>query len=92
MKEAYKQNQNRFNPKTNNKKKYDEMSYKRRETSPITETLICPCLPQDLIIMGAPGTSYWTGSVLVFNTSSGGMSVYLDDETGAVSFGSYLGK
>lgn len=48
--------------------------------------------PQDLIIMGAPGTSYWTGSVLVFNTSSGGMSVYLDDESGTVSFGSYLGK
>uniref|UniRef100_A0A671XYJ2 Integrin subunit alpha 4 n=1 Tax=Sparus aurata TaxID=8175 RepID=A0A671XYJ2_SPAAU len=48
-------------------------------------------LTEDLIIMGAPGTSYWTGSVLVFNTSSGGMSVYLDDETGAVSFGSYLG-
>ncbi|TNN03830.1 hypothetical protein fugu_000859 [Takifugu bimaculatus] len=48
-------------------------------------------LTRDLIIMGAPGTSYWTGSVLVFNTSSGGMSVYLDDETGAVSFGSYLG-
>lgn len=42
--------------------------------------------------MGAPGTSYWTGSVLVYNTSSGGMSVYLDDETAAVSFGSYLGK
>lgn len=60
--------------------------------SPMTETLICPCLPQDLIIMGAPGTSYWTGSVLVFNTTSGGMSVYLDDETGAVSFGSYLGN
>lgn len=49
-------------------------------------------LPQDLIVMGAPGTSYWTGSVLVFNTSSGGMSVYLDDESGTVSFGSYLGK
>ncbi|XP_054471000.1 integrin alpha-4 [Anoplopoma fimbria] len=48
-------------------------------------------LTEDLIIMGAPGTSYWTGSVLVFNTSSGGMSVYLDDDTGAVSFGSYLG-
>lgn len=59
---------------------------------PLTETVIRPCLHQDLIIMGAPGTSYWTGSVLVFNTSSGGMSVYLDDETGAVSFGSYLGK
>ncbi|XP_058472422.1 integrin alpha-4 isoform X1 [Solea solea] len=48
-------------------------------------------LTEDLIIMGAPGTSYWTGSVLVFNTSSRGMSVYLDDDTGAVSFGSYLG-
>ncbi|XP_056280936.1 integrin alpha-4 isoform X2 [Pseudoliparis swirei] len=48
-------------------------------------------LTEDLIIMGAPGTSYWTGSVLVFNTSSGGMSVYLDDEAGAVGFGSYLG-
>ncbi|XP_040913202.1 integrin alpha-4 isoform X2 [Toxotes jaculatrix] len=48
-------------------------------------------LTEDLIIMGAPGTSYWTGSVLVFNTSSRSMSVYLDDGTGAVSFGSYLG-
>ncbi|KAI3356102.1 hypothetical protein L3Q82_017363, partial [Scortum barcoo] len=48
-------------------------------------------LTEDLIIMGAPGTSYWTGSVLVFNTSSRGMSVYLDDDTGVVSFGSYLG-
>uniref|UniRef100_A0A4W6DIB5 Integrin subunit alpha 4 n=1 Tax=Lates calcarifer TaxID=8187 RepID=A0A4W6DIB5_LATCA len=49
-------------------------------------------LTEDLIIMGAPGTSYWTGSVLVFNTSSRGMSVYLDDDaSGAVSFGSYLG-
>ncbi|XP_029314915.1 integrin alpha-4 isoform X2 [Cottoperca gobio] len=48
-------------------------------------------LTEDLIIMGAPGTSYWTGSVLVFNTSSGAMSVYLDDDAGSVSFGSYLG-
>ncbi|KAM9347864.1 integrin alpha-4 [Symphorus nematophorus] len=48
-------------------------------------------LTEDLIIMGAPGASYWTGSVLVYNTSSRGMSVYLDDEAGAVSFGSYLG-
>ncbi|XP_061696897.1 integrin alpha-4 isoform X2 [Syngnathoides biaculeatus] len=47
-------------------------------------------LTQDLIIMGAPGTSYWTGSVLVFNTSSSVMSVYLDDD-GSVGFGSYLG-
>uniref|UniRef100_A0A665WCL6 Integrin alpha 4 n=1 Tax=Echeneis naucrates TaxID=173247 RepID=A0A665WCL6_ECHNA len=48
-------------------------------------------LTEDLIIMGAPGTSYWMGSVLVYNTSSRGMSVYLDDDTGSVSFGSYLG-
>ncbi|XP_061648070.1 integrin alpha-4 isoform X2 [Phyllopteryx taeniolatus] len=47
-------------------------------------------LTQDLIIMGAPGTSYWTGSILVFNTSSSVMSVYLDDD-GSVGFGSYLG-
>lgn len=47
---------------------------------------------QDLIIMGAPGTSYWTGSVLVYNTSSRGMSVYVDDDTRPVSFGSYLGN
>uniref|UniRef100_A0A7N8YKK1 Integrin alpha 4 n=1 Tax=Mastacembelus armatus TaxID=205130 RepID=A0A7N8YKK1_9TELE len=48
-------------------------------------------LTEDLIIMGAPGTSYWTGSVLVFNTSSRGMSVYLDNDAGTVGFGSYLG-
>ncbi|XP_041857597.1 integrin alpha-4 isoform X2 [Melanotaenia boesemani] len=48
-------------------------------------------LTEDLVIMGAPGTSYWTGSVLVYNTSSRGISAYLDDETGVVSFGSYLG-
>ncbi|XP_041662836.1 integrin alpha-4 isoform X2 [Cheilinus undulatus] len=48
-------------------------------------------MTEDLIIMGAPGTSYWMGSVLVFNTTSRGMSVFLDDESGAVNFGSYLG-
>ncbi|XP_061917409.1 integrin alpha-4 [Entelurus aequoreus] len=48
-------------------------------------------LTEDLIIMGAPGTSYWTGSVLVFNTSSSVMSAYLDDDSAAVGFGSYLG-
>lgn len=82
------QNQNRFHSKNN--ENTPEVSFYSIE--PLTETVIRPCLHQDLIIMGAPGTSYWTGSVLVFNTSSGGMSVYLDDETGAVSFGSYLGK
>lgn len=48
-------------------------------------------LTEDLIIMGAPGTSYWTGSVLVYNTSSRVMSVYVDDNSATVSFGSYLG-
>uniref|UniRef100_A0A3B4BI70 Uncharacterized protein n=1 Tax=Periophthalmus magnuspinnatus TaxID=409849 RepID=A0A3B4BI70_9GOBI len=46
---------------------------------------------QDLIIMGAPGTSYWTGSVLVLNISSGVLSSYVDDHSATVSFGSYLG-
>ncbi|XP_072252673.1 integrin alpha-4 [Leuresthes tenuis] len=48
-------------------------------------------LTEDLIIMGAPGTSYWMGSLLVFNTSSKVLSAYVDDGTGVVSFGSYLG-
>ncbi|KAK5860942.1 hypothetical protein PBY51_022381 [Eleginops maclovinus] len=48
-------------------------------------------LTEDLIIMGAPGTSYWMGSVLVFNTSNGKMSVYQDENARSVSFGSYLG-
>ncbi|XP_010789410.1 integrin alpha-4 [Notothenia coriiceps] len=48
-------------------------------------------LTEDLIIMGAPGTSYWMGSVLVFNTSNGAMSVYLDEDARSVNFGSYLG-
>uniref|UniRef100_A0AAY4EWU4 Uncharacterized protein n=1 Tax=Denticeps clupeoides TaxID=299321 RepID=A0AAY4EWU4_9TELE len=45
---------------------------------------------KDLIIMGAPGTSYWTGSVLVYNTSSNVVAAYLDDDS-TVQYGSYLG-
>lgn len=41
--------------------------------------------------MGAPGTAYWTGSILVYNTSSKMLSVYLDED-GPVRYGSYLGK
>uniref|UniRef100_A0A8C5DF03 Integrin alpha-2 domain-containing protein n=1 Tax=Gouania willdenowi TaxID=441366 RepID=A0A8C5DF03_GOUWI len=48
-------------------------------------------LTEDLIIMGAPGTFYWMGSVLVYNTSNRRMSVYLDDDSGVFQFGSYLG-
>ncbi|XP_061082226.1 integrin alpha-4-like [Conger conger] len=47
-------------------------------------------LTEDLIVMGAPGTSYWTGSVLVYNTSSNMLSAYVDDGT-TVVYGSYLG-
>uniref|UniRef100_A0A6Q2YIN8 Integrin alpha-2 domain-containing protein n=1 Tax=Esox lucius TaxID=8010 RepID=A0A6Q2YIN8_ESOLU len=47
-------------------------------------------LTEDLMIMGAPGTSFWTGSVLVYNTSTGARSAYVDEDN-PVDFGSYLG-
>ncbi|XP_048835482.1 integrin alpha-4 [Brienomyrus brachyistius] len=47
-------------------------------------------MTEDLIVMGAPGSFYWTGSVLVYNMSSQIMSAYLDDD-GVVLHGSYLG-
>lgn len=43
------------------------------------------------MIMGAPGTSYWTGSVLVYNTSSDIFAAYVDDDS-EVLYGSYLGE
>lgn len=48
-------------------------------------------LTKELMVMGAPGTSYWTGSVLVYNMSNGVLSSYVDDHSATVSFGSYLG-
>ncbi|ROL50392.1 Integrin alpha-4 [Anabarilius grahami] len=45
---------------------------------------------EDLMVMGAPGTSYWTGSVLVLNTTSNISAAYVDDDS-AVLYGSYLG-
>uniref|UniRef100_A0A673JYU4 Uncharacterized protein n=1 Tax=Sinocyclocheilus rhinocerous TaxID=307959 RepID=A0A673JYU4_9TELE len=47
-------------------------------------------LTEDLMVMGAPGTSYWTGSVLVYNTTSNISAAYVDDDS-EVLFGSYLG-
>lgn len=41
--------------------------------------------------MGAPGSSYWTGSVLVYNMSSKVFAAYVDDDN-TVLYGSYLGK
>lgn len=43
------------------------------------------------MIMGAPGSSYWTGSVLVYNMTSKVFAAYVDDDN-TVLYGSYLGK
>ncbi|KAK3569462.1 hypothetical protein QTP86_031441 [Hemibagrus guttatus] len=47
-------------------------------------------LTEDLMIMGAPGSSYWTGSVLVYNVTSKVFAAYVDDDN-TVLYGSYLG-
>uniref|UniRef100_A0A8C9EYG1 Integrin subunit alpha 4 n=1 Tax=Pavo cristatus TaxID=9049 RepID=A0A8C9EYG1_PAVCR len=44
----------------------------------------------DLIIMGAPGSYYWTGSVFVYNTTANTIRTYTDSNN-QVKFGSYLG-
>lgn len=51
-----------------------------------------PFVPQDLMIIGAPGTSYWMGSLVVYNPSRNMISAYIADEKGSVNFGSYLGR
>uniref|UniRef100_A0A8C0H4R1 Integrin subunit alpha 4 n=1 Tax=Chelonoidis abingdonii TaxID=106734 RepID=A0A8C0H4R1_CHEAB len=45
---------------------------------------------KDLIIMGAPGSYYWTGSVFVYNTTANTFQAYTDSRN-QVKFGSYLG-
>uniref|UniRef100_A0A6G1R8W7 Integrin subunit alpha 4 n=1 Tax=Hypotaenidia okinawae TaxID=2861861 RepID=A0A6G1R8W7_9GRUI len=45
---------------------------------------------EDLIIMGAPGSFYWTGSVFVYNTTANTIQAYTDSNN-QVKFGSYLG-
>ncbi|NWU99153.1 ITA4 protein, partial [Upupa epops] len=45
---------------------------------------------EDLIIMGAPGSFYWTGSVFVYNTTANTIHGYTDSHN-QVKFGSYLG-
>ncbi|GAB1286479.1 Alpha-4 integrin [Apodemus speciosus] len=45
---------------------------------------------QELIVMGAPGSSYWTGSVFVYNIITNTYKAFLDKEN-QVKFGSYLG-
>ncbi|XP_040827746.1 integrin alpha-4 isoform X1 [Ochotona curzoniae] len=45
---------------------------------------------QDLIVMGAPGSSYWTGSLFVYNITTNKYKAFLD-RYNQVKFGSYLG-
>ncbi|XP_036400674.1 integrin alpha-4 [Megalops cyprinoides] len=47
-------------------------------------------LIENLIVMGAPGTSYWTGSLLVYDTSKNNLLTFLD-ENNEILFGGYLG-
>uniref|UniRef100_H0VEQ4 Integrin subunit alpha 4 n=1 Tax=Cavia porcellus TaxID=10141 RepID=H0VEQ4_CAVPO len=45
---------------------------------------------EDLIVMGAPGSSYWTGSLFVYNITTNKYKAFLDKQN-QVKFGSYLG-
>ncbi|XP_028604052.2 integrin alpha-4 [Podarcis muralis] len=45
---------------------------------------------EDLIIMGAPGSYYWTGSIFVYNKTANTFLSYVDDNN-QVKSGSYLG-
>uniref|UniRef100_A0A7N5KEX1 Integrin subunit alpha 4 n=1 Tax=Ailuropoda melanoleuca TaxID=9646 RepID=A0A7N5KEX1_AILME len=45
---------------------------------------------EDLIVMGAPGSSYWTGSLFVYNITTNKYKAFLDTNN-QVKFGSYLG-
>ncbi|XP_007934385.1 integrin alpha-4 [Orycteropus afer afer] len=45
---------------------------------------------EDLIVMGAPGSSYWTGSLFVYNITTNKYKAFLDKQN-QVKYGSYLG-
>ncbi|XP_072275205.1 integrin alpha-4 [Pyxicephalus adspersus] len=45
---------------------------------------------ENLIIMGAPGSFFWTGSVFVFNTTENKIYTF-DNKNNTVKYGSYLG-
>ncbi|XP_072333637.1 integrin alpha-4 isoform X1 [Scyliorhinus torazame] len=51
---------------------------------------IASFLTEDLIVMGAPGSQYWTGTVAVMNVKTNSLLFYTDDEN-TVKYGSYLG-
>ncbi|XP_006879013.1 PREDICTED: integrin alpha-4 [Elephantulus edwardii] len=45
---------------------------------------------EDLIVMGAPGSFYWTGSLFVYNITTNKFKAFLDRQN-RVKYGSYLG-
>uniref|UniRef100_A0A8C4S7I4 Integrin subunit alpha 4 n=1 Tax=Erpetoichthys calabaricus TaxID=27687 RepID=A0A8C4S7I4_ERPCA len=45
---------------------------------------------EDLMVIGAPGSNYWTGSVMVYKTSNNSLKAY-NDYDNMVTYGSYLG-
>ncbi|XP_018414998.1 PREDICTED: integrin alpha-4 [Nanorana parkeri] len=45
---------------------------------------------EDLIIMGAPGSFYWMGSIFVYNTTMNNIYTF-SNENNTVKYGSYLG-
>ncbi|XP_040213577.1 integrin alpha-4 [Rana temporaria] len=45
---------------------------------------------EDLIIMGAPGSFFWMGSIFVYNTTQNKIYTY-DNKNNTVKYGSYLG-
>ncbi|XP_078084642.1 integrin alpha-4 isoform X2 [Mustelus asterias] len=51
---------------------------------------IASFLTEDLIVMGAPGSQYWTGTVAVKNIKTNSLLFYRNDEN-IVNYGSYLG-
>ncbi|XP_043549412.1 integrin alpha-4 isoform X1 [Chiloscyllium plagiosum] len=51
---------------------------------------IASFLTEELIIMGAPGSRFWTGTVAVKNEKTDSLLFYKDDEN-IVQYGSYLG-
>ncbi|XP_030065983.1 integrin alpha-4 [Microcaecilia unicolor] len=69
---------------------YKDYERKFGETHGSCQAGISSFQTEDLIIMGTPGSYYWTGSVFVLNTTEQTYKTYHDDSN-SVKFGSYLG-
>ncbi|XP_075465024.1 integrin alpha-4 isoform X2 [Ascaphus truei] len=69
---------------------YKDYNRKFGENDGSCQAGISSFFTEDLIIMGAPGSHYWTGSVFVYNTTANTFKSYVDVNN-SVKFGSYLG-